>query len=224
MEQLAIFWNTNADAIIVSLIVGFIFFVLGPIGVWFSGRKIRKERQRKAKDLLVDLVEGMIVTQEEVTPAKLGGMFRAVEREVEVEIGDSYDLERLFEDVMLRFQRSKHLDAAQKDAYSKRLAELSDSLKKKDRTVERVIPRAYEKIFSDLREVSAAGDKEKLPLIIAELEKRLSHSTSERDAVFSALNMYSRLAKEHPAMFIAVTIGVLAFYAYVLNYLGVLKF
>src|SRR2546430_16407249 len=108
MEQLSLFWKANADVIVISLVVGFLFFVLGPIGVWFSGRKIRRERQRKAKEMLVDLVEGMIVTQEEVTPAKLGSIFNAVEREVEVEIGGSYDPERLFEDVMLRFQRSRH--------------------------------------------------------------------------------------------------------------------
>lgn len=100
----------------VSLGVGLVFFVLGPIGVWFSGRKIRRERIRKAKEMLIDLIEGMLVSQEAITTAKLKQLFNAVEREVETSIDSEYDLERLFEDISLRFQRSKHLDATQKDA------------------------------------------------------------------------------------------------------------
>ncbi|PLX77739.1 MAG: hypothetical protein C0607_00560 [Azoarcus sp.] len=222
MDQLATFWKTNADAIIVSLVVGFIFFVLGPIGVWFSGRKIRKERQRKAKDLLVDLVEGMIVTQEEVTSGKLGGMFRAVEREVEVEIGDSYDVERLFEDVMLRFQRSKHLDSGQKDAYSKRMSELSESFKQAEKTEERVMPRRYVQIFDDLRAATDATDRDKLTALISELEKRLIYSR-EQDPIFGALNGYRRMAREHPILLIVAFLGTLAFYVYVLVQFGVFK-
>ena len=223
MDQLAIFWKANADAIIVSLVVGFIFFVLGPIGVWFSGRKIRTERQRKAKDILIDLVEGMVVTQEEITSEKLGGMFRAVEREVEVEIGESYDVERLFEDVLLRFQRSKHLDAAQKDAYSKRLNELTVSFKKKDDVETRVLPRAYAKIIAELRVAAEADDKDKLQELMSELEGRF-HYTRDRDPVLGALTIYRRMARERPVLFVLALLGTIAFYIYVLVALGVLKF
>jgi hypothetical protein len=78
MDQLIVFWNENSSSIVVSFVVGFIFFVLGPIGVWFSGRKIRRERVQKAKDLLIDLVEGMIVSHEEITLEKLKKMYRAI--------------------------------------------------------------------------------------------------------------------------------------------------
>ena len=125
MEELIQFWNDNSANIIISIAVGLVFFVLGPLGLWFSGRKIRKERIRKAKEMLIDLVEGMIVNQEQITNSKLRKVFSAVEREVEVSIDADYNLERLFEDVILRFQRSKHLDPSQKDTYSKSLSELS---------------------------------------------------------------------------------------------------
>jgi hypothetical protein len=57
------FWKQNSTSIIISLIVGFVFFVLGPLGLWFSGKRIRKERIRKAKETLLDLLEEMIVNQ-----------------------------------------------------------------------------------------------------------------------------------------------------------------
>lgn len=98
----------------VSLGVGFVFFVLGPIGVWFSGRRIRKERVRKAKEMLIDLIEGMIVTQEQITTSKLKQLFNAVEREVDTTIDADYDLERLFEDVSSASREASILMPAKK--------------------------------------------------------------------------------------------------------------
>ena len=119
MDSIAAFWSANYENILISFGIGFVFFVLGPMGLWFSGRKIRKERIEKAKDMMIDLVEGMIVNQEDITNVKLRKLFGAIEREVNVAIDSAYDLERLFEDVALRFQRSKHLDTQQKNDYSK---------------------------------------------------------------------------------------------------------
>jgi hypothetical protein len=56
-QWLSDFWNNNSGNIIVSLI----FFILGPIGVWFSGRRIRLERIKKAKETLLDVFESMVV-------------------------------------------------------------------------------------------------------------------------------------------------------------------
>ena len=125
------FAKANSSTLIVSLIVGFLFFVLGPIGLWFSGKKIRKERIRKAKDSMVDLLEGMLVNQENVTPEKLDLLFNAVGREIDVSLNGVYDGELLIEDVMLRFQKSKHLDAQQKQDYFSKLKDVRLALHEK---------------------------------------------------------------------------------------------
>ncbi len=211
MEWFSNFWSTNFDSILISLAIGFVFFVLGPIGVWFSGRKIRRERISQAKEMLIDLIEGMIVNQEEITNIKLKKVFNAVEREVNVSIDAAYDLERLFEDVMLRFQRSKHLDAAQKDTYSKKLSELSTALESESEESARIIPRAYEKIISDL-ELSTSGntDAEK---VIDELKQKLDRMSPSSDPVLNIFRIYSRIAREKPALFYTVSVFVVAFYA-----------
>ena len=60
--EISQFWHENSANIIVSLIIGFVFFVLGPLGLWFSGKRIRRERLRKAKETLIDLLEGMVTS------------------------------------------------------------------------------------------------------------------------------------------------------------------
>lgn len=224
MDQLLVFWKSNADAIIVSLIVGLLFFILGPIGVWFSGRKIRRERIGKAKEMLVDLVEGMIVTQEDISAAKLKSMFNAVEREVDVDIGSLYDLERLFEDVMLRFQRSKHLDASQKDAYSRVLSDLAKSLSESANTSkERLLPRPYERILADLKAAVDKSDTAAISTGLEELEEKLIRRSGNGDPYTTLFAGYRKLATEHPLLFTAALIFTVVIYAFALYQLGILK-
>jgi len=92
-EALAQFWHDNSANIVVSLLVGFVFFVLGPMGLWFSGKKIRRERIRKAKEMLIDLLEGMIVNQAAVDEDKLRSVFRAVERDIDTDLSGEYHID-----------------------------------------------------------------------------------------------------------------------------------
>ena len=100
------FCHNNSSNIIVSFITGLIFFVLGPIGLWFSRKKIKQERTRKAKDALLDIVEGMLVNQEKIDEQKLSVLFRDVERDIDVDLGENYDVDRLLEDITLRFEKA----------------------------------------------------------------------------------------------------------------------
>ncbi len=206
MDWLANLWDTDFNSIVISVITGFIFFVLSSIGIWFSGGKIRQERVSKAKELLIDIIEGMIVNQEDITNIKLRKIFNAVEREVNISIDAAYDLEELFEDVMLRFQRSKHLSAEQKDTYSKNLSDLSLSLALEVESKEniRVIPRAYEKIFVEIEEnIEGNLDAKKS---IEELKQKIYRSFPSSNPIVNMLVMYRRLAYEKPGIFIAVIV------------------
>ena len=106
--------NANYGTIVASLIVGFIFFVLGPIGVWFSGGRIKEEHIRNAKEQMADIVESMLVSQESIDLNRLTTVLHATEREVAVDVESSYHLEEMLEDVGLRFETSKHLDSKRK--------------------------------------------------------------------------------------------------------------
>lgn len=216
MEEVIKFWNDNYSSIMISLGVGFVFFVLGPVGVWFSGRKIRKERIRKAKEMLIDLIEGMLVTQETITTAKLKQLFNAVEREVETTIDSAYDLERLFEDVSLRFQRSKHLGSSQKDSYSNTLLQLADSLEKSQESGRRVIPRSYESLITELRESTDSQDNERINRVIEELEEKVSKIPEEVEPFLRIFAMQKKMVRDHPIIFGSVVIGYLAFVVLVL--------
>lgn len=224
MDQIISFWNDNSSNIIISFVIGFIFFVLGPIGLWFSSRKVRQERIKKAKDLLIDLIEGMIVSGEEITLEKLKKMYRAIEREVDVSIDSHYDLERLFEDVMLRFQRSKHLDSEQKNAYAKQLSELIvlvDGKTKEKETSD--IPKSYEKLFRELSHGIDHNDKDAITESIEQLKRRILRLNDFNDPILNIFKIYIRLLRDKPAVFMMVLIITVLIYGLVLQQLGVIN-
>lgn len=208
MESVVSFWNSNYENILISLGIGFVFFVLGPMGLWFSGRKVRKERIRKAKEVMLDLFEGMIVNQEDITNHKLKKLFGAVEREVEVSIDSAYDLDLLFEDLALRFQRSKHLDASQKNNYIKKLEDLSSELEKTGvNEKERIIPRKYADIITSLENSVNTNDLESTNKILEELKKKI-HRTDivDNDPVFRVFYLYKKLIRERPWIMVIVIV------------------
>jgi len=216
--------NENSNSIVVSFVIGFVFFVLGPIGVWFSGRKIRRERIEKAKELLIDLVEGMIVSHEEITLEKLKKMYRAIEREVDVSIDSHYDLERLFEDVMLRFQRSKHLDSEQKDTYAEKLSGLTGLLAKNDQIKETInIPKSYEKLFAELSGNIESKDQASMSESLEQLKKKVSRRNELNDPILNIFSIYSKILREKPVLFVVAMIVAIAIYAVLLQELGLIS-
>ncbi len=216
------FWTANSGNVIVSLIIGFVFFVLGPLGLWFSGRRIRQERVRKAKDALLDILEGMLVSQETIDEQKLSLLFRAVARDIDVNLGTSYDVENLLEDVVLRFEKSKHLDAAQKDKYANEVQRLFQEMKPTPESPkERVIPRPYRKIIDDLKEVLSQNDQASANKIVSELEERLiGETTGGGSSMIGLLGVYRRLYERNPILFIVLSIIVIAVYVvFIFSYL-----
>ncbi len=218
LSWLAEFWKGNSGSILASLIVGLIFFVLGPIGLWFSGRRIRDERIRKAKEMLIDLVEGMLVNQEVVTPDKLLTLLRAVEREIDVDLEASYSLDWLFEDILLRFQRSKHLDAQQKNDYAKRLWELGEqSRKAEEQRSRRPLPRRLGAILEELQESEEPSSSTRNRELLEELESRVRKDTAH-GPIASPLSLYVRLYRKNPRLFLLLSVLFLALYILFVRY------
>ena len=193
------FWDEHGTTLAITLGAGLLFFVLGPLAAAFSRRKIRRERVDKVKDSLANLLEGMLVNQEDISGDKLHRMLRATEREADVILGSAYDLERLIDDVSLRFQRSPHLDATQKNGYLKTLSDLADALAKseEEEVDRRTVPVSYDRILSGLTSSMESGDKEKASVYIARLKEKLSRGvfSDSDDLPFPLFSSYLRLMR-----------------------------
>lgn len=211
IESLSTFWEANSSGIIASLIIGFIFFVLGPLGLWFSGKKVKKEHIKKAKENLLDVFEGMLVNREELNLKKLTTVFHAVEREIGITLEESYDLENIFGDLALRFEKSKHLSPDQKEEYFKRVNGLINEIREEQHKEERerIIPRSYSKIINDLRTAIENNDQKMANSLVDGLEKKLIRVPLFEKSIFYS---YKRLYRKNPVRFFIIVISVMIIY------------
>lgn len=215
LDWLTKFWIENSNVIIISFAAGFIFFVLGPLGVWFSGKKIRKERIRKAKEALLDLLEGMIVSQSNINENKMIAMYRAVERDIDIDLSNEYNLENWLGDVAFRFEKSRHLGPDQKQKYYDEVSRINNEIKNnRSQKKEIIVPRKYETIFSELNETLSDSENSKATSLVAELERRMTENPFREDPFLNIFRMYVRIFKKSPVMFIVTAIISVVFYIY----------
>ena len=212
ISEFATLWDEHGMTLVISLVVGLLFFVLGPAATAFSRARIRHERVTKIKDSLINIVEGMLVNQEQITAEKLSRMFRATEREVGVVVGSDYDLEMLVEDVALRFQRSQHLEATQKDNYLKILLELADSQVATPGKGTRPMPRTYKAILDELLPMipEDSAKNRATELLAEELGDSLSRLSAEQSMSALTWTRYAAMARRHRVLFILIFIIYMA--------------
>lgn len=217
-ELITQFWHNNSANIVVSLLVGFVFFVLGPMGLWFSGKKIRRERIRKAKETLIDLLEGMIVNQANVDENKLRSVFRAVEREIDTDLSGEYHIDHWLGDVVLRFEKSRHLSAEQKQSYYDAVRKITDEIHSKiDKKPVMEVPRTYEPILNELKAALSTSETEKASNVLQELERALIVRGRSQDPILNVFRVYRRMYERNPVTFSFVLIVGIGFYAYLLS-------
>ena len=217
-EALIQFWHENSANIVVSLLVGFVFFVLGPMGLWFSGKKIRRERIRKAKETLIDLLEGMIVNQAAVDEDKLRSVFRAVERDIDTDLSGEYHIDHWLGDVVLRFEKSRHLSADQKQSYYDAVRKITDEIHFKiDKKPVVEVPRKYEPIVNELKAALSNGESEKASKVLEELERALIIPERSQDPILNVFRVYRRMYEKNPLTFLIVLFFVAGFYAFLLS-------
>lgn len=203
-ESIKQFCSANSASIIVSLLIGAVFFILGPLGLWFSGKKVRKEKVHKAKSDFLDLTESMLVNKEKIDIPKLLILFRAVERQNGIDLGLESDIENLLGDLALRFSQSKHLSSEQKDAYLEQLNGLLEKLyepvKNELQPPEepaRTLPKSMQSIVSDLRQTADRLDSAELKEKIDQLEKSYRRPTDP-------ISLSFRIIRERPLVFVFV--------------------
>jgi hypothetical protein len=117
----------------------------------------------------------MLVNEVNISPNRLIMVFRSIERDIKIDLEANYELESLLEDLVLRFERSKHLDSSQKDKYYERIEEIKNELKEEQSTQEKstIIPRPYLNVLQELREANAINDQKNINKLIDELEKKI---------------------------------------------------
>lgn len=223
-ESIKQFFIDNSSSIIVSLIIGAIFFVLGPLGLWFSGKKVKREKINKAKSELLDLIESMLVNNEKITISKLITLFRAVERQNGNNLGLDSDLNNILEDLTLRFAKSKHLSSEQKDSYIEKIDALINSIKSEESrnlkdNNQREIPKSLKSIITELKleTESANGDSKKMIDKIQQLEDKLK---GKNDPMISMIRILYERKYFRWVMVIYVIIVLIILLAKELKYFG----
>jgi len=215
-DTLAQFWHDNNANIIVSLVISFVFFVLGPLGLWFSGKRIRRERIRKAKEALIDLLEGMIVNQANVDEAKLRSVIRAVERDIDIDLSGEYHIDYWLGDVVLRFEKSRHLSAEQKQQYYDAVRKIIDEIHSKTDKKTMEVPRKYEPILNDLKSALSSGETTRASHVVEELERALVMREHSQDPLWNVFQFYTRLYQKSPFTFSVAAVLILVIYGVVL--------
>ncbi len=100
-------------SIIIGIIAAFVFYRLQKR----DSNSARKERTRRANDELVETIESIFINKQEITPDAIDHLFDACSRKYNVPLNEYCKPKDLLQDVMLRIQRSPHLDIKQKNDY-----------------------------------------------------------------------------------------------------------
>ena len=109
---------------IVSLVIGglvtFIFYRLQKRDV----ASARIERSKRAKEEMLDILESNIVNKQTISSELITNLLEASEREYETNLHDFCTSVTLLQDVLLRLQRSRHLDITQKAEYTNQIDQM----------------------------------------------------------------------------------------------------
>jgi len=86
------------------------------------------ERKERARAEVLDILESHFINEDDVSEELIGQLVRSSRRAYDVNTDDTFYPQAVLEDVQLRFERSRHLDANEKIEYVGRVQELIDSL------------------------------------------------------------------------------------------------
>lgn len=114
-------WQNIVITVIISLVVGAIFYYLSNIWLTKYISSAEKERKKQAKITLLDILEARIINKQEISLHKINNLINAINREHSVDLFDMVTPQSLLQDLDLIFEKSHHLDTEQKDNYCKKI-------------------------------------------------------------------------------------------------------
>ena len=120
-------WNyieNNWPAIIISSIIGF-----APVIYDFkNSSNAEKERISQSKNELLDILENFIINNREINFDVIKHLKNSVTRKYSIDNKDLNSALFIVEDLNLRFEKSNHLAAEQKEEYSKKINKVFDEI------------------------------------------------------------------------------------------------
>ncbi len=110
-------------SVIIGVVAAFIFYKLQKK----DSNSAKQERVRRANDELVETIESVFINKQDITLESIDHLFYACSRKYNVSLKSNCSTTDLLQDVMLRIQRSPHLDIKQKNEYIKKIEEFIEN-------------------------------------------------------------------------------------------------
>ena len=201
MGEIMEFFARNGNSFFASFFASLIFFILGPVILSFSNRKIIKEKKRRARASFIDTVEGILVNNENIDIGKMKVLWRATQRENDLNLEGFSNIIELLEDVSLAFAKSKHLSFEQKNAYSDQIKELIDEFVRNEELENgSKLPSEIKAKFDDLlKKIDTKDDVEKDEIVNDILKIRSKINLNK-------VNIYGAFTNHKKSPFIAISI------------------
>ena len=143
----------------------------------------RIERSKRAKEEMLDILESNIVNKQTISSESIANLIEASEREYETNLRDICTSVTLLQDVVLRLQRSRHLDIVQKTEYTNQINQMISVINQSTQKIPTIVRQPIEIATVIEQAIKNNQNKEALETIDA-LKKELKELTvSERKEV-----------------------------------------
>jgi len=187
-------WQNILIALSITIGVGFFFFILTPWGIKKFLKTAEVERRKRASENILDLLESSLILKQDMDSRKILHLLSAIGRENEVDVSSYYPIKSLLEDLELRFEKSKHLDSAQKLDYTRKIESMIDDFEKKEKDIELTIP--YKDLFEELEQNINEGNKEVALKKIDIIKEKLIYKYNDYTIYEAVLSEYFRIFKK----------------------------
>ena len=107
--EILTFLNSNWQSIIVSLVVGSLFYFLTNYAQRRYVTSAERVKIKQAKTSLIDILEARIINKQDIPLDKIYNLLDAVEREHSIFLLDITPIS-ILQDLELQFEKSHHLD------------------------------------------------------------------------------------------------------------------
>ena len=156
--EILTFLNSNWQSIIVSLVVGSLFYLLSNYAQRRYVTSAERVKIKQAKSSLIDILEARIINKQNIPLDKIYNLLDAVEREHSVFLLDVTPIS-ILQDLELQFEKSHHLDPTQKEEYCRQIQNQIQEIETTDE--ESLLPKKYSEIFDTLTEEITSNNTNK---------------------------------------------------------------
>lgn len=135
---------------------------------------------------------------------------------MDIDLTGEYRIEEWLGDVILRFERSRHLSSEQKQQYYDCVQKLLAEIRKvQEGKPVLEVNREHAAVLNDLRVALSSDKVEDAVKIVDELERSLSKRDQTQDPLLNIVRLYTRMYQRSPFTFIILLVIVIVFYVFI---------